>query len=388
MKDISVSVIFLLFCANDLQRLSLYQLAELRDIISNALGLKTNITCHTAEGAPALPLAVSDDTQLPQNAPPEVIDALKQRFDEVSQQLKSPPKDPSSFHFDTLVRQHFNEKDIIEKEKETTILRWAISCEVNNFKFYEQLLRAREEAYQKFYEWTQQRPKGPDSLYSPFNPLHPLYNLFYSLSQGGLPIITSKHVGMIETKTRREAGFQGDNFDGHILYKDNQPILQIHFYPEYYTIFWKGAVDLIKLDRHIAASIVEISKAMHRSIDSMNSGTLIYNLGEDFSSRQFVVDPQTNAQRELYNSYYNFLTNNYGSVYFVRFDIVGSQFPIIFWADNPRALNAETGFSSIRFFPDSVMELFKESSRIDMSSDEYTEIKNIILEKLEINSKG
>jgi hypothetical protein len=173
-----MTVIFQLFRAEDLQRLSLYQLEQLRDTITDALGLKTNMTCQTADGKPALPLAVTDDTQSPPGARPEVINALKQRFDEVSQQIKLAPTDSSSFDFETLIKQHFNEKDTLEKEKESMILQWAISCEVNNFKFYDQLLRARERAYQKFYEWTGQRPKDPDSPYSPFNPLHPLYYTF------------------------------------------------------------------------------------------------------------------------------------------------------------------------------------------------------------------
>jgi len=173
-----MTVIFQLFRAEDLQRLSLEQLAELRATVVTALGLHTNPPCRTAENHPALPLGASADTTLPANAPEGVIVALKQRFDEVSQQLKSPPADLSPFNFDALKRRHFNESDSNEKDKETLILQWAISCEVNNFKFYDQLLRAREVAYQKFYEWTEQRPKDPDSPYSPFNPSHPLYTLF------------------------------------------------------------------------------------------------------------------------------------------------------------------------------------------------------------------
>jgi hypothetical protein len=174
-----MTVIFQLFHAEDLQRLSLEQLEELKTTVADALGLRTNPPCRTAAGGPpALPLGASDDTTLPPNAPPGVIIALKQRFDEVSQQLKSPPADLLPFNFDALKRRHFNEPDSNEKDKETLILQWAISCEVNNFKFYDQLLRAREVAYQKFYEWTEQRPKDPDSPYSPFNPFHPLYNLF------------------------------------------------------------------------------------------------------------------------------------------------------------------------------------------------------------------
>jgi hypothetical protein len=174
-----MTVIFQLFCAEDLQRLSLPQLTELKELVANTLGLKTNPPCRTAEGCPALPLGASDKINLPSDAPAGVIVALKQRFDEVSQQLKSPPADSSPFSFDALTRRHFNEPDSNEKDKETLVLKWAISCEVNNFEFYDLLRRARDEAYQKFEEWTEgQRPKGPDSVYSPFNLLHPLYNTF------------------------------------------------------------------------------------------------------------------------------------------------------------------------------------------------------------------
>ena len=174
-----MTVIFQLFCAEDLQRFrSKDDLDSLKKTIAEALGLDKDTPCKTSEGFPALPLGASEDTHLPEGTPPGIIDALKKRFDEVSQQLKSPPRDSSSFDFETLKKRHFNEKDSVEDAKEAEILQWAISCEVNNYKFYAQLLHARDVAYRKFHELTQQRPKGPDSLYSPFNPLHPLYNYF------------------------------------------------------------------------------------------------------------------------------------------------------------------------------------------------------------------
>jgi hypothetical protein len=54
---------------------------------------------------------------------------------------------------------------------------------VNNYEFYNILARVRNEAYGFFLARTGQRPKGPDSLYSPFNPLHPLYRLFIDAQQ-------------------------------------------------------------------------------------------------------------------------------------------------------------------------------------------------------------
>jgi hypothetical protein len=175
-----MSVIFQLFGAEDLQKLSLDQLKELRGLITETL--RENGLGKDENGSPAIPLKVSDDTQPPQGAPPQIIEALNQRFHEVSRQLKSPQLQ-SPFNFDTLIREHFNQIDDKEKEKERMILQWAVSCEVNNFKFYDRLLRARERAYVFFIHVTRgQRPKGPDSLYSPFYPEHPLYNFFYGLS--------------------------------------------------------------------------------------------------------------------------------------------------------------------------------------------------------------
>ena len=46
-----MTVIFQLFCAEDLQRLSRPQLTELRTTVADALGLRTNPPCRTARGA-------------------------------------------------------------------------------------------------------------------------------------------------------------------------------------------------------------------------------------------------------------------------------------------------------------------------------------------------
>src|SRR2546428_11404864 len=71
-RSFAMTVIFQLFCVEDLQRLSEAQLTILRDTITDALNLKTNPPGRTADGAPALPLEVIDHTELPASAPPEV----------------------------------------------------------------------------------------------------------------------------------------------------------------------------------------------------------------------------------------------------------------------------------------------------------------------------
>ena len=178
-----MTVIFQLFCADDLQKLTLDDLKELRSIVRE--NLEESKTIRDENNNLVLPLATVDNLQLPEDAPAQVTEALQQRFYEVSQQLKASQPISSQFEFQKFLDRHLNQ-DQETKDKEQMILEWATSCEVNNFQFYERLLRARKKAYEFFSSKTGgQDPQGPDSLYSPFYQEHPLYNLFYGLSQPG-----------------------------------------------------------------------------------------------------------------------------------------------------------------------------------------------------------
>jgi hypothetical protein len=183
-----MSVIFQLFCAEDLQQLTFLQLQELKTAVVNALEGDTPGNTPPQDHAryplrvpQPLSLQISLNTTPDPDTPPQVREALNKRFHEVSHQLTSPHLKPSPqrFNFQALLSQRNN----TVSAEEALILEWAISCEVNNFKFYKRLLDARKAAYEWFFKEQGQRPKGPDSPYSPFNPLHPLYSLFYGLSK-------------------------------------------------------------------------------------------------------------------------------------------------------------------------------------------------------------
>jgi hypothetical protein len=183
MEDAIMTIIFQLFSAEDLQKLTLDDLKELRTIITDTL--EESKAMRDEHHGLALPLETADDVKLPWGTPPQVTEALQQRFYDVSQQLKVSQPISSQFDFEKLLKRHLNQDDET-KAKEKMILEWAISCEVNNFKFYARLLRARKRAYEFFASKTgEQEPQGPDSLYSPFYYEHPLYNLFYGISQPG-----------------------------------------------------------------------------------------------------------------------------------------------------------------------------------------------------------
>jgi hypothetical protein len=198
-----MTVIFQLFCVDDLKELGPNGLERLREF------LRTRLDPYRPKGASGTPdpskparftLEASNKTSLAsaEKTPPQILEAIRKRSEEVSQQLMSPPPgnpsgrpklDPSQELFPQISPQPSTEKNAAaEKERnENTILQWAISCEVNNFNLYYPLLQVKNEAYRWFFEQTRKRPKGPDSIYSPFNPLHPLYNLFYNLEQQSSP---------------------------------------------------------------------------------------------------------------------------------------------------------------------------------------------------------
>jgi hypothetical protein len=192
---IIMSVIFQLFCAEDLKKLTHDQLVCLREKIKETLeDLKGPDNMPLLRRSPlALSLRVSDkfepDSNMPQQIKEQVDTALNKRFDEVSHQLMSPQlnQPPPTFNIDDRINQR---KTLSDEDK--MILEWAIACEVNNFEFYYPLLQAKEAAYAYFKEATTSptapkglSPRGPDSLYSPFNPRHPLssLSLFYRLLQ-------------------------------------------------------------------------------------------------------------------------------------------------------------------------------------------------------------
>ena len=194
-----MTVIFQLFCVDDLKQLGPDGPERLGEF------LRPLLDPYRPEGAsgaanPSEParftLEASNKTLLKSadKTPPEILEAIQKRSEEVSHQLISPspgdpsdrPRlDPSQELFPQVSAQSSIQPASAAKKKENeeTILQWAISCEVNNFNLYYPLWQIKNEAYRWFLEKTGKRPKGPDSPYSPFNPLHPLYNLFYNLEQ-------------------------------------------------------------------------------------------------------------------------------------------------------------------------------------------------------------
>jgi hypothetical protein len=200
-----MSIIFQLFSAEDLQKLNEGELKNLRDEIITALK-QAGVFQEPGNLHLNLREKVKIDGTSPEGLRDQqwVQEALLKRFYEVSRQLKTPPHDPSqnSFDFENLVEKR-NSPDTQNTEK--LILNWAISCELNHIEFYYALLAAKKgvnEFYKKYPDaklklLTEEqrktkdvasqevRTKDPDSVYSPFNPRHPLYRQYSDVSRSG-----------------------------------------------------------------------------------------------------------------------------------------------------------------------------------------------------------
>lgn len=192
-----MTVIFQLFCVEDLELLGDEGCNELHKFIKGAINDYRN---KYARNGTENPFALSTADQhispkptgsehrsvadSPKNVPLNMPEMLQNRLDRVSQQLdaiitRDPPdtrslKQPHDADLiDQLITQRNNRR--LSKDGKKQIVRWALGCEINYFNFYHPLLFIKQKAYRWFEGKTDQRPKGPDSRYSPFHPEHPLY---------------------------------------------------------------------------------------------------------------------------------------------------------------------------------------------------------------------
>jgi hypothetical protein len=191
-----MTVIFQLFCVDDLKRLKKEGRDELLEIIHKHLppqqaASRKSASSRKSGEAPKLTLEVSNETRLRsgKDTPPQVVARIRKRNEEVSEQLKSPmpegPSDAPELDLSKELLPQFLDSRLklgsLSAKEEEQIRQWALSCEVNHYNFYYPLLKIKEEAYTMFRQRTKQRPQGPDSPYSLFNPHHPLYDLYTDL---------------------------------------------------------------------------------------------------------------------------------------------------------------------------------------------------------------
>jgi hypothetical protein len=193
----TMSVIFQLFRADDLKLLDESRLNELKETIRQAVKdtgdslLNASLSIsrliqdrHMRSLLPRTlpPEAATFNVNISQTqaveVPPGAIDQLRKRVGEVFQQLMGKPPRPLTHTPSSspqtpraLLDQLLNSDDFDELATIPTgrdILAWALTCELANLKTYEAFRSVQQIAEAKFTELAGQRPKGPDTPYSPF----------------------------------------------------------------------------------------------------------------------------------------------------------------------------------------------------------------------------
>ena len=67
-------------------------------------------------------------------------------------------------------RRYHENRELEPQSSAELILQWAMAYEVTNYNFYNALESIKGQVQAHFRQLTGQRPEGPDSRYSPFNP--------------------------------------------------------------------------------------------------------------------------------------------------------------------------------------------------------------------------
>jgi hypothetical protein len=191
-----MSIIFQLFNAEDLKKLSNDQLDRLRDTVRRMVNNPStdDILKASLNNSDLLEKELGDSP--PPDYASQVIDTLRKRASDIFRQLipdplpgqpspQLPPfTDQASIFNQLLTRKDFSDLDDQLPVTGRKIVLWAIVCELANFKSYRTMeeiqLQARTEispptVYQGGQDEEERRFKDPDSAYSSFNPLSPVY---------------------------------------------------------------------------------------------------------------------------------------------------------------------------------------------------------------------
>jgi hypothetical protein len=181
----------------------------------------------------------------------------------------------------------------------------------------------------------------------------------------------------IQIKRRSELGFHSDP-RGYFLLINNSPALQIHFYQDYFTIFWLGTTSIYDLLDCLRETVEELSEIFGVSRDRLSSVMTQYGRNKGVTSLPYHIYPSYSPiYRKEIIQHNNFIQNNSPLITFARFDI-NSRIPIVLWADLMRSTQSEIGFSCINFIPASIFKLFKLTCSIKLSDDEFRTIKTNI----------
>lgn len=189
---------------------------------------------------------------------------------------------------------------------------------------------------------------------------------------------------MIDVVTRKDFGFIGDKFRGYLVLKDGSPILQLHLYNEFYTVFWLGSVEIGEIEESVIDLIRQISRDLRMPLEKVNTGTAYYSWGNILESTPFALIPQTSQQKQVYQQLRDFINHRNRkypfSISFAKFEFQ-TVIPLILWADIVNSYSQdidripEIGFSSVISIPPSILQLLFKTSVAHLTALEVNQIE-------------
>lgn len=183
--------------------------------------------------------------------------------------------------------------------------------------------------------------------------------------------------------SRRDFGYENDEFEGYVIIKDDTPIFQHHLYHDYYSVFWRGSATLEALTSCLIESVAEIRKKVGKSFDSLNSGTASIVSGQELLTIPFQIErDELEPERTLLSwQEVEELVGSESQITFARFDIESSlSLPIILWGDLDNEENSEVGFSTTAELPDAVLQLLKKTCFENITDSDLKEIRGHVLD--------
>jgi hypothetical protein len=95
----------------------------------------------------------------------------------------------------------------------------------------------------------------------------------------------------------------------------------------------------------------------------------------------FALNPTSAEERKDENLRRQFRDSNRQNIVFARYDIK-SIIPVILWADLVESDNAEIGFSSIKLWPQAVVQLFEGTCFVRLKDSETQEIYGHVMKHI------
>lgn len=182
--------------------------------------------------------------------------------------------------------------------------------------------------------------------------------------------------------SRRDFGYENDEFEGYVVIKDDTPIFQHHLYHDYYSVFWRGSATLEALTSCLAESVAEIREKLREPFYRLNSGTALIVSGQELLRIPFQIERGLEGERVLLSGPgFEEQVGSQSQITFARFDIESSlSLPIILWGDLDNEENSEVGFSTTAELPDAVLQLLKRTCFENITDSDLEEIRGHVFD--------